>query len=43
MQIQKNAFGEDYPNLATGLTNLGLVYYEQGKLELAEQHYLKAM
>lgn len=43
MQIQQKAYGEDHPGIATELGNLGLIYYDQGKLELAEQNYLKAI
>lgn len=43
MQIKKNTFGEDHPGLAYYFENLGNVYKYQGKLNLAEEHYLKAM
>lgn len=43
LQIKKNALGEDHIELEYELINLGLVYYGQKKLELAEKQYQKAM
>lgn len=41
--MKRKGFGEDYPGLVDQLCNLGNVYYDQGKLEMAEKYYLKSL
>jgi len=43
LNIRKKVFGEDHPDLATTLYNLGLLYYNQNKYSKAKPLLKKAI
>ncbi len=43
LAIVEKALGAEHPNVATGLNNLALLYYAQGKYAQAEPLYQRAL
>ena len=43
IEIKQKKLGANHPDLALDIGNLGLVQYEQGRLEQAEKLYLQAI